>query len=188
MLQAGPTIKDGTSAKTVMLIVTFAAGLLISVALAGLVLKQPEVGSGAIVVLDPQVAFGEGLAQHFISLQFEQNTMQVSRGETVTIPFTIAHKSHSFWQWVTVTDLQQNVKNYVRGNLIEVDIKGVSPISAIIWPNSSITKEVSLLIPSSAPDQIVGKSVTISLELNAEVAFGGSYLSQTDSINLQVIK
>ena len=105
----------------------------------------------------------------------------------ITIPFTITHKSHSPWQWVTVSNFHQNTGTYVHGKYVEVDIKGISPSSAMIWPNSSVREEMTLSIPSSAPDDIVGKSVTVSLQFDTEVAFGGSYRGRADSINLQVV-
>ncbi|MGI0014825.1 MAG: hypothetical protein ACREBU_15505 [Nitrososphaera sp.] len=188
MLQAGPVIRDGTSTTIVMLSIAIAGGLLISTVLAGFIFKQPEVGSATIVALDPETEFEEGLIGHLVTLEFDQDTVQVSRGETVTIPFTISHKSHSFWQWITVTNFHQSVRNYVYGKYVEVDIEGVSPASAIIWPNSSVREEMTLSIPASAPDDIIGKSVTIGIQFDADVAFGGSYRGKVHSINLQIIE
>src|SRR5206468_9393801 len=101
-----------------------------------------------------------------------KDTIQVERGTAITIPFTVTHKSHSPWQWITVSNFQQNVGNYVRGGYVEVDIKGISPSSAMIWPNSSVREEVTLSIPSSAPEDIVGNSVTISCNFVSDVVFG----------------
>lgn len=160
---------------------------MISILLAGFIFKEPEVISGGIVVMNPETAFEEGYTQHLVSSQFNQDTIQVKRGTTITIPFIITHKSHSPWQWVTLSNFHQNTGNYVHGKYVEVDIKGISPSSAMIWPNSSVREEVALSIPSSAPYDIVGKSVTVGLQFDTEVAFGGSYRWQADSINLQVI-
>ncbi|HEV8405787.1 MAG TPA: hypothetical protein VGQ13_07775 [Nitrososphaera sp.] len=186
-MQSSPKITNGASTTIVMLTAAFGGGLLISILLAGFIFKEPEVTTDGIVVMNPETAFEEGYTQHLVYSQFSQDTIQVKRGATITIPFTITHKSHSLWQWVTVSNFQQNVGNHVHGKYVEVDIKGISPSSAIIWPNSSVQEEITLSIPSSAPDDIVGKSVTISMQFDTEVAFGGSYRGRADSINLQVV-
>ena len=159
----------------------------IPLALSAQVFKRPELDSSVIVTMTADTAFERGHTQHLITAAFEQDNIQVNRGETVTVPFIINHKSHSFWQWVTVSDFQQSIKNYAPGGkYVDVTIHSFSPISAVILPNQSTQGLMTFSIDPSAPDEIVGKSVTLSVQFGSEVAFGGTHLDQGGSVTVQV--
>ena len=192
--QPSSKINNGSSPSIVLAIAVVATFAVIPLALAGQVFERPEQGSSVIVTMPADTAFERGLTQHLVAVEFEHDDIHVKRGETVTIPFTINHKSHSFWQWVTVGDFQQNAKNYVHGTYVDVAIHDFSPRSAVLFPNSSTEALMTFSIDPSASEDIVGKSVTLIVGLDTEVAFGGSdldqpsiILAQGGSITLQVV-
>lgn len=160
--------------------------MILPIALMGQFFTRPELDSDVRATLASESAFERGQIQHLVILKFDQDTIHAKRGEKVTIPFTLDHKSHSYWQWITVGDFQQSVKNYVRGKYVDVSITEFSPTSVVVLPNSSTKVLMTFVIDPAAPDEIVGKSVTLGVQFDAEVALGGSYTGQAGSITILV--
>lgn len=183
---SSPKIGGVSSPGIVLIIAVLLVGLLIPLFLMGTIFRQPELGSGVVNTMTVDAEFERGYLQHLVVAKFDQEVVDAKRGEVVTVAFTLKHRSHSFWQWVTVKDFEQGVKNYYRASYIDVTIDDISPDSIVLLPNTSASGQMTFSINATASDEIVGKSVNLVLNFAADPAFGGSAASQGAGITIQV--
>lgn len=152
---------------------------LISVALAGAgVLAIAVLGSVPLQELphesdpDPlpvKEMFARGIYQHLVETRFDMKTVDVRRGQSITVPFTIDHHSHVWWEPVTLKNFQNRLANYFPAyEEISVDsYLSYSPSSLVLQSNTSAQGFVKISLPANLPDGMLNQTAKITASFNA---------------------
>ena len=112
--------------------------------------------------LTPESGFASGYFPHYLNASFPEKTYEVKRGDTISLPITVVHKSHVWWQWVFLYDFRVDANYYMQ---LDNEVAGIdahfTPTTLVVWSNSSAQSMVTISVPESLPEEAIGKMVQI---------------------------
>lgn len=159
-----------------------------SVLLSSQVTKTEATQSQPPPVTGPMTAkqmFQQGLATDLIDGKPAINTVNLKRGETIVVPITMKHLSHTNDQAITLSNFHNTLRNFapsalagmtdqefdemiaaslvVKGELPVNDYVSFSEPSLTIPPSASAPLLMTISIPSDFPDEMLDKVMTVNV-------------------------
>jgi hypothetical protein len=124
-------------------------------------------------VLSIREMFARGIYQHLVETRFDVEAIDVRRGESITVPFTVEHLSHVWWEPATAKNFRNKFANYSpSGEEVPADkYLRYSPPSILIPSNSSARGSVMIAIPSDISDEMIGETIKITASFDLELQF-----------------
>ncbi len=132
--------------------------------------------------------FERGILTHVIETRFEGSVVEIRRGETAEIPFTIIHHSHVWWEPVTVKDFYNRFANYSpSGQEIVITSVSYSPTSVFLWGNESETATMRVSIPEAMPDEMLNRTVIIMASFTFETWHSYDISKKTGYVKVKIL-
>ncbi len=132
--------------------------------------------------------FERRILTHVIETKFEGGVVEIRRGQTVEIPFTIIHHSHVWWEPVTVKGFYNRFANYSpSGQEIVISSVSYSPASAFLWGNSSEAATMRVLIPQAMPDEMLNRTVIIMASFTYETWYSYDISKKTGYVEVKIV-
>jgi hypothetical protein len=132
--------------------------------------------------------FERRMLTHVIETRFEGGVVEIRRGETAEIPFTIIHHSHVWWEPVTVKGFYNRFANYSpSGQEIVITSVSYSPTSVFLWGNASETATMKVLIPEAMPDEMLGRTAIIMASFTFETWYSYDISKKTGYVEVKIV-
>jgi hypothetical protein len=189
-------ISNSRNGRQILLVVVLPAIAIATfslVLLSSQVLKTEAVQSQHTQIAGAMTAkemFQKGLATDLIDGKPASNMIRMMRGQTISVPITMNHLSHTNQTTITLSNFHNTLRNFApsaQGNLTDREfdqviaknsvVKGEIPVNDYVSfpslplslpPNASAPLLLTISIPSNYPDEMLGKVVTVNAAYNIE--------------------
>ena len=157
------------AAKKWLISVALAGAAVLAIAVLGSDPRQQLPHESDLEPLPVKEMFARGIYQHLVETSFDVKSVDVRRGQSVTVPFAIEHHSHVWWEPVTLKNFQNRLPNYFPAyEEISVDSYLIySPGSVVLQSNSSARGYVRISLPATLPDGMLNQTAKITASFDA---------------------